>query len=385
MSEEKLENSAAKKGKRSNLVMWIITAVVCAALVSVLVWQPKIARSMAEQRRTILTAEEPLGQGAVAVMPEFVAPSNEKVVTRDVVTHTEIDSDVRTEPIEYTVQAGDSIWAIAEKYYASSESEPADVFKFIYTIYNNNYDILFDKADNLKPDQVLVLPPVPGVWYKWKDDDTLQSVANKFSVNPGDVTVPDGFSVSPQDIAFFVGNDIDLANPVITPGTYVMVPGGAKTLINYSYAAVSTDASGNKTSGFTGPGACSFYQTIMGDGFMIWPSSVHFISGNRFMPGHGGIDIGAGEGSPLYAVDDGVVAYAGWLNGGYGNLVVIDHGNGYETFYEHLDQISVSCGSTIYQGNVIGAAGTTGNSTGAHLHFEIRYGGTAVDPFTMLP
>jgi murein DD-endopeptidase MepM/ murein hydrolase activator NlpD len=112
---------------------------------------------------------------------------------------------------------------------------------------------------------------------------------------------------------------------------------------------------------------------------------VRFISGNNFGPGHNAIDIGAGIGSQLFAADNGTVVYAGWLNGGYGNLVVIDHNIGWVTMYEHLDRIGVSCGDNVMQGGLIGSAGTTGNSTGGHLHFEVRIGGMAVNPLDYLP
>ena len=102
--------------------------------------------------------------------------------------------------------------------------------------------------------------------------------------------------------------------------------------------------------------------------------------------GHPGIDIAAGLGAPIYASDTGVVVFAGWSTRGYGNLVIIDHGNGWQTAYAHLSQINVACGGAIYQGQVLGAAGSTGNSTGSHLHFEMRsdvYG--RVNPHLYLP
>jgi murein DD-endopeptidase MepM/ murein hydrolase activator NlpD len=93
----------------------------------------------------------------------------------------------------------------------------------------------------------------------------------------------------------------------------------------------------------------------------------------------------AGEGSPVYAADAGVVVRAagGW-NGGYGNLVMIDHGNGYATVYAHLSQINVSVCQGVGAGTVIGAAGNTGNSFGAHLHFEVRKNGGFINPWNVL-
>jgi murein DD-endopeptidase MepM/ murein hydrolase activator NlpD len=95
---------------------------------------------------------------------------------------------------------------------------------------------------------------------------------------------------------------------------------------------------------------------------------------------HRGLDIAAPIGTPIYASDGGTVISAGWNSGGYGQLIEIDHKNGYTTRYAHLNKISVKVGQEVPQGFRIGDMGTTGRSTGPHLHFEIRKGGGAVDP-----
>ncbi len=98
---------------------------------------------------------------------------------------------------------------------------------------------------------------------------------------------------------------------------------------------------------------------------------------------HEGIDIAGGAGSPIVASAAGTVIVAGW-SGGYGNLVVIDHGNGMSNAYAHNSSIAVSVGQRVDQGAVIAGMGTTGNSTGVHSHFEIRVNGAAVDPMGYL-
>jgi murein DD-endopeptidase MepM/ murein hydrolase activator NlpD len=88
----------------------------------------------------------------------------------------------------------------------------------------------------------------------------------------------------------------------------------------------------------------------------------------------------------IYAADDGVVVYSGWNNYGYGYVIVIDHGNGWQTLYAHLDTINVGCGQAVFQGNTIGTMGVSGNSSGPHLHFEMRsdiWG--RVNPVSYLP
>ena len=98
---------------------------------------------------------------------------------------------------------------------------------------------------------------------------------------------------------------------------------------------------------------------------------------------HTGLDIGASTGTPIKAAASGTVVYAGWrggYGGGYGNLVAISHGNNVQTFYGHCSRVYVSVGQFVSQGDVIAAVGSTGNSTGSHLHFEVRVNGVAYNP-----
>ena len=90
--------------------------------------------------------------------------------------------------------------------------------------------------------------------------------------------------------------------------------------------------------------------------------------------------------TPIYAADNGVIVYAGWNDWGYGNVVVIDHDGGWQTLYAHMSVLNVGCGQSVYQGDVIGYFGSTGNSSGPHLHFEMlneSYG--KVNPWNFLP
>ncbi len=98
---------------------------------------------------------------------------------------------------------------------------------------------------------------------------------------------------------------------------------------------------------------------------------------------HTGVDISAPMGTPVHATADGIVVHAGW-NGGYGRCVVVDHGNNYQTWYAHLSRMDVIEGQEIRQGEVLGAVGTTGRSTGAHLHYEVRIASTPVNPYRFL-
>jgi murein DD-endopeptidase MepM/ murein hydrolase activator NlpD len=98
---------------------------------------------------------------------------------------------------------------------------------------------------------------------------------------------------------------------------------------------------------------------------------------------HTGVDIVAPQGTPVHAAADGIVIHAGW-NSGYGRCVIIDHGNNYQTWYAHLSRMDVIEGAEIRQGEVLGAVGTSGRSTGAHLHYEVRIGSTPVNPYRFL-
>jgi murein DD-endopeptidase MepM/ murein hydrolase activator NlpD len=131
---------------------------------------------------------------------------------------------------------------------------------------------------------------------------------------------------------------------------------------------------------------CSTFQNGPGGtGTFIWPTTgTHTISGNDFWSGHLGLDISALLGDQVLATDSGWIVYAGSIAGGYGNMVMIDHGNGYYSLYGHLSQVLVTCGQYVNQGHVIGLAGSTGNSTGPHLHFELRYYDSFLNPWQYL-
>jgi murein DD-endopeptidase MepM/ murein hydrolase activator NlpD len=103
-----------------------------------------------------------------------------------------------------------------------------------------------------------------------------------------------------------------------------------------------------------------------------------------FHPGHNGLDFGVVVGTSVHSTINGKVIYAGWNDQGYGNLVIVDNGE-YKTYYAHLSEIPVSVGQTIQKGEVVGLSGNTGNSTGPHLHYEVRQNNVPIDPATFDP
>ncbi|MCX6362569.1 MAG: peptidoglycan DD-metalloendopeptidase family protein [Actinobacteria bacterium] len=129
----------------------------------------------------------------------------------------------------------------------------------------------------------------------------------------------------------------------------------------------------------------------VGTGTMMWPVNgpitspfgyrIHPILGYRKL--HTGVDFGVGYGTPIHAADSGTVIYATWMSG-YGNVTIIDHGRGISTLYGHQSSLAVGSGTPVSRGQVIGYVGSTGFSTGPHLHFEVRVNGTPVDPMGYL-
>jgi len=282
-------------------------------------------------------------------------------ISRDPELHTSIPNRSRQDIQKYVVISGDSVFEIATKFNISPES-----------ILWANYEKLNDNPHAISIDMELLIPPVNGVLYEWQTGDTVESVAFRFKV-------------SPDEILNWSGNDIDLIDLDIEPGTHVMVPGGQRSFQQWIIPTIPRGRAGVSSSVY-GSGACEGgYEGVYGDGAFIWPADNHTLSGNDYWSGHLGIDIAAGEGARIYAADNGVIVFSGWATGGYGYTIIIDHGNGYQTLYAHLSNTNVLCGQSVHKGNVIGYAGSTGNSTGSHLHFEIRYQGGFINPWYVLP
>lgn len=286
-------------------------------------------------------------------------------ISRNIDFKTIIPTRPRVEVITYTVQPGDTLFSIALKFGLKPE-----------TVLWGNFEVLEDNPHLLKPNQVLNILPVDGTYYQWKEGDNLNDVAAFFKVEP-------------EAILNYPGNHFDLAEVLngelnIAPGTWLIIPGGKRAIKDWGPPAITRENPASAR--YYGEGHCGdIYEGAYGTGTFIWPTTDRTISGYTYDPGvHPAIDIGGQEGNPVYASDSGVVVYAGWSNYGYGNLIVIDHGNGWQTAYAHLSIVAVSCGQSVYQGGYIGAVGSTGNSSGAHLHFEMVYNGVKVNPLDYL-
>lgn len=283
--------------------------------------------------------------------------------------HTTIPSRPRQEVIKYTVVEGDTVFGIAEKFGLKPE-----------TILWGNYFILLDDPHALQPDQELSILPVDGTYHEWQVGEGLNGISQYYGVTPEEIINYPANNLDPAAIG-------DFTNPNIAPGTWLVVPGGRREFIAWS-APLGVTRENPASARVLGPGACDpISGGAVGFGTFIWPANNHYLSGFDYAPNanHWGIDIAGNDGEGVYATDAGVVVYAGWNNYGYGNMIMVDHGNNFQSLYAHLSGISVGCGQSVGQGDVIGAIGNTGRSTGSHLHFEIRAISSWVNPWDVLP
>lgn len=133
-----------------------------------------------------------------------------------------------------------------------------------------------------------------------------------------------------------------------------------------------------------GDGLCELQDGYGWSNSLQWPL-VGTVNENRgFRQGHPAIDINTPSGTPVAAATPGIVVWAGWNVWGFGNLVVLAHGGGWQTFYAHLASVAVACGQGVAAGSIIGASGHTGAATWPHLHFEVRNGINSYDPMIWL-
>jgi hypothetical protein len=283
--------------------------------------------------------------------------------------HTTIPSRPRQDVTKYTVVEGDTIFGIAEKFGLKPE-----------TVLWGNYYILLDDPHALKAGQELNILPLDGTYHEWQQGEGLNGISTYYGVSPQEII---GFPANNLDMAT-IG---DFANPNIPPGTWLVIPGGRREFISWS-APLGLTRENPATARVMGPGACDAISSgAVGYGAFVWPAAKHYLSGFDYSPNanHWGIDLAGNDGEGVFSTDAGVVVYAGWNNYGYGNMIMVDHGNNFQSLYAHLSGINVGCGQSVGQGELIGAIGNTGRSTGSHLHFEIRAISSWVNPWDVLP
>jgi len=246
---------------------------------------------------------------------------------------------------EYRVAEGDTLSLIAQKFGVSLDT----------IIWENN----LKSVDAIKPNQILRILPGTGIKYKVSRGETIYSIAKKLQVNAQNI-IDYPFNSFANDETF-----------ALIAGQEIFVPDGVKpkeTVIGRNYVARTVAPI---------PG-------VVGEGNFMWPTS-GYIS-QRYYWYHQAIDVASSSGPEIVASQGGTVTTAGWNAGGYGNFVIINHGNGYRTLYAHMahNSIVVSAGQKVVQGQKLGIMGSTGRSTGPHLHFEVITGNGKLNPLTVL-
>ncbi|MBI3385803.1 peptidoglycan DD-metalloendopeptidase family protein [Candidatus Gottesmanbacteria bacterium] len=272
--------------------------------------------------------------GLPAALAEFTPPSA-VVSSLDLTNYgvqTQISDKPRDQVITYTVINGDTLAKIADKFGVS-----VDTIRWANDI----------RGDSLSIGDKLQIPPVTGIVHKVTEGETIYSIAKKYKTDP-------------QKIVNFPFNDFaDLDTFALNVGQILVVPDGVQP----EAPAIIIPA----PPVFAG-----------GTGQFLWP--VGGIITQYPIWYHMALDI-ANPGLPgIAAAGDGVVSLVEYLRYGYGQHIVIDHGNGFSTLYGHMSEIYVRVGDRVARGQIIGKMGSTGRSTGPHLHFEVRINGVPVDP-----
>lgn len=242
----------------------------------------------------------------------------------------------------YAVQLGDTVQSIAARF----DLDPRTILWANPAVEN--------APDLLRIGQQIVILPLDGVYHRVETGETLSSIAAAYGVDR-------------EVIVHCPLNALETVSSPLKPGTALIVPGGEKP---YESKEVTT---------YSGPVPAS----AKGTGSFQWPVLGAISQGYWYA--HRAIDVSAQTGTAVMAADAGYISFAGWTNVGYGQLIIVDHGNDFVSYYAHLSKIYVAVGQAVTRDQVIGAVGNTGNSTGPHLHFEVRRNTTQQNPRAYLP
>lgn len=320
-----------------------LTVLGLTALVLALSAAPQVDAVVASPLTTSVVGPVVLPQFETFITRGFFA-DNGNTISRLADSHTSIPFRTRRGVIIYQVQPADTVQAIAVAFGLQPQT----------IMWSNS--AIEDLPDLLRVGQEVVVLPIDGVYHEVQEGDTLASIVSKYKT----------------DIDAIIGeanewNALQPPNYEIVPGTKLIVAGGTKPYVPKVVTA------------YNGP----IPTGARGTGRFQWPTLGRISQGYWY--GHRALDIAAPTGTPSYAADGGFVTFVGWTDIGYGNLVRIDHGNGLASYYGHLNGFNVVLGQAVQRGDLIGYVGSTGNSTGPHLHFEIRSSNGLLNPRVYLP
>lgn len=266
-------------------------------------------------------------------------------ITHPGIAETKVTKRQRTEIVDYTVKPGDSISTIAEEFEIS-------VNTILWENDLSSYSVI-------RPGDILRILPVSGLTHKVVKGESLSSISTKYNTDEAEILsvnrIADASRISIGEELVIPGAK-KASLPSYTPTTYTGI-----SAIKQIVTADETPVASNK---------------------MLWPTDGHIIT-QYYSWKHTGLDIANKTGTPLYAADSGTVIYSGWSTG-YGNNVVVDHGGGKKTRYAHASELYVKVGDKVTKGQTIAAMGSTGWSTGPHIHFEVVINGKKLNPLNYI-
>lgn len=274
--------------------------------------------------------------GVIGGTDEPVAPEHEEIAI--------------SKPSLYEVQSGDTVSSIAKKYGVSINT----------VLWAND----LTARSVLRLGQKLTILPVTGVLHTVKRGETLGAIAKKYDSDVSKILAANRVASASQ----------------IQIGEELVIPDGRPQVVTRAPAPAAPPRLGDVRDVFKPPAEAPPSQVVEGAD-LVWPTDQKRIN-QYFKVRHPGLDINGTLSNATYAVDAGIVTFSGWNSGGYGNMILIDHGNGMVTRYAHHSKMYVKVGDQVTKGQSIGMVGSTGRSTGPHLHFEIYVNGKRVNPLT---
>ncbi|HEU0050513.1 MAG TPA: peptidoglycan DD-metalloendopeptidase family protein [Patescibacteria group bacterium] len=298
--------------------------------------------------------------GSISVLPQIETPGS--------LAETPVPARSKTET--YVVESGDTIASIASKFGVNVGT----------ILWANN---LTDRS-TIHPGESLKIPPVSGVLHLVKKGDTVEKIANLYNADAEEIYRANNLADH---------STLALGQELIIPGGEPPAPPAPPAKPKAPTVAIKSDVPKTSIAGKTYDQYQELTQSVpdtrtkppdetvanLPSGKLLWPTRSHTI--NQYYGWfHTGIDLDGDYTDPIYAAEDGVVESAGWNSGGYGLMVMIDHQNGFKTRYGHASKLFVSAGDHVTRGQVIGMIGTTGRSTGTHLHFEVYVNEKRVNP-----